>query len=122
MKSSPTQADKKPFHLGSALFKASGFIVGILVLLWAVRMNKVGDNSSMCELLGVILLIVSACTLKRNDVSPFDFVIGAASGLATLLMAQSLQNGSMFELGGGVVLVLVTVFFFKHLSKGSKAK
>ena len=46
-----------------------------------------------------------------------DFAVGAASGLFTLLVSVFLDNGSMALLGGGIILIIIAVNYFKSIGK-----
>lgn len=96
--------------------KSAGVIAGIVMLFIAVNTDKHGGNSSMQELVGVILLIASAATLSRRNASFVDILIGAGSGILSFFLSKLLDNGSMLELGGFVVLIIVAVSFFRKLS------
>lgn len=97
--------------------KNAAVIAGIVLFVVAISTDRSGGNSSGYELIGVVLLIASAATLTRRDASLLEILIGAGSGVVSLCLANLLDNGSLLELGGAVVLIIAAVSFFKKLSK-----
>ena len=97
--------------------KSAAVIAGIVLFIVAINIDGSGGNSSMHELIGVILLVASAATLTRRGASFFEILIGAGSGGLSFYLANYLDNGSMLQLGGAVVLIIVAVSFFKKLAK-----
>lgn len=97
--------------------KSAAVIAGIVLFVMAINIDQSGGNSSMHELIGVILLIASAATQMRRGTSFIEIIIGAGSGVLAFQMAKYLDNGSMLQLGGAVVLIIVAISFFKRLGK-----
>lgn len=97
--------------------KSAAVISGIVLFIIAINIDRSGGNSLMHELIGVILLIASAATLTRRGASFLEILIGAGCGGLSFYLANYLDNGSMLQLGGAVVLIIVTVSFFKKLAK-----
>lgn len=97
--------------------KSAAVIAGIVLFIVAINIDRSGGNSSMHELIGVILLIASAATLTRRGASFLEILIGAGSGGLSCYLANYLDNGSMLQLGGAVVLIIVAISFFKKLAK-----
>lgn len=97
--------------------KSAAVIIGIALFIIAINIDKNGGNAAMHELIGVILLIASATTLTKRSASFLEILIGAGSGGLSLYLSNYLENGSMLELGGAVVLIIVAVSFFKKLTK-----
>ena len=97
--------------------KSAAVIAGIILFIVAINIDKSGGNSAMHELIGVILLIASAATLPKRGASYIEILIGAGSGALSFYLAKHLENGSMLQLGGAVVLIIVAVSFFKKLAK-----
>lgn len=95
------------------IFRNIAVWIGIIIVIVALVMDWTGENSSMIELIGYIVLIVSACTLGKRKAPMIDFGIGALSGVITIGLSFLMDNGSMGELCGGIVLVIVVVNFFK---------
>lgn len=94
--------------------------VGIVAVIIAIIVDKTGGNALMIELIGYIVLIASACSLAKRGASMIDFGVGAASGILTIGLSFMLDNGSMGELGGGVILIIIAITFFKGV--GNKKK
>ncbi|MBE6940405.1 MAG: zinc ribbon domain-containing protein [Ruminococcaceae bacterium] len=97
--------------------KSAAVIAGIVLFIVAINIDGRGGNSSMHELIGVILLVASAATLTRRGASFLEILIGAGSGGLSFYLANHLNNGSMLQLGGAVVLIIVAISFFKKLAK-----
>ena len=102
--------------------KSLAIIGGLILYIMAINTYNKGGNGSGLELFGAILLIASAATLVRRNASMIEYVIGALSGVLSIYMARFLDNGSMLELTGGVVLIIVAVNFFRGMSNKSKQK
>ena len=97
--------------------KSAAVIAGIILFIVAINIDRNGGNSAMHELIGVILLVASAATLTRRGASFQEILIGASSGGLSFYLAKYLNNGSMLQLGGAVVSIIVAVSFFKKLAK-----
>ena len=98
------------------LQKNIGVIIGAVVMLISVWMDLTGANSSMMEIITIIILIASASTLKRRAAEYMDYGIAAVSGLLLVAFSFLLVNGSVFELSGAIVLILTAINFFRNLS------
>lgn len=97
--------------------KSAVIIAGVILFIVAIDIDQSGGNSSMHELIGVILLIASAATLTSRNASYTEILIGAGSGGLSFYFASQLDNGAMLQLGGAIVLVIVVISFFKKLAK-----
>lgn len=95
--------------------KNIGVWCGLIALIVAVIVDISGGNSSMIELVGCILLIFSASILEKRDAYFLEFGIGAISGVITIGLSFLLDNGSMLELCGGIILIVVAVNFFRSI-------
>lgn len=95
--------------------------VGIVAIIIAVIVDKSGGNASLIELVGYVVLIASACSLAKRGASLIDFAVGAVSGVLTIGLSFLLDNGSMGELGGGIILIIIAVTFLRvSVVKSSK--
>ncbi len=95
--------------------KNIGAWCGLIALIVAVIVDISGGNSSMIELVGCILLIFSASILEKRGAYFLEFGIGAISGVITIGLSFLLDNGSMLELCGGIILIVVAVNFFRSI-------
>jgi hypothetical protein len=95
-------------------------ICGVILLIIAIFIDHAGGNSSAVELVGITLLIISACTLKKRNTDNIDFLTNATAGILAITLSPLLDNGSAFELGGGVVLIIVAVNFFRRIGEDRK--
>ncbi len=109
-----SERDKK--RIIGLLQKNIGVIIGAVVMLISVWMDLTGANSSMMEIITIIILIASASTLKRRATEYMDYGIAAVSGLLLVAFSFLLDNGSVFELSGAIVLILTAINFFRNLS------
>lgn len=108
-----SERDKK--RIIGLLQKNIGVIIGAVVMLISVWMDLTGANSSMMEIITIIILIASASTLKRRAAEYMDYGIAAVSGLLLVTFSFLLDNGSVFELSGAIVLILTAINFFRNL-------
>ncbi len=93
-----------------------GVFAGIFFLIWAINVNRAYENSSMHELIGVILLIASAAILLRRGAHLYEYVITGFGGGLSIFFGEFLRNGSLLRLGGFMVLIITAVNFFRRFS------
>lgn len=98
------------------VLKNLGVAAGIITAILAVWMDFTRKNSSMMELLSVIIIIASAGTLKKRNAEYLDYGLAAIGGLVLIVLSFMLGNGAVFELGGAIALIVVAVNFFKRKS------
>jgi len=105
------------------IVKNAGVWFGLIALLIAIVVDMLGDRSGgvseLIQLIGLIVLIISTCILGRKNAGYIDFGIGALSGILTIILSFLLDNGSMLQLSGGVILIIVAVLFFRRLRKNN---
>ena len=94
--------------------------VGAILMIASVFIDRTGGGSSFLELISYIVLIASAASLFKRGASVIDYAVGAASGLLMILLSFLLFNGSMGQLCGGIVLIIVAVNYFKSLNHSKK--
>lgn len=94
--------------------------VGAILMIASVFIDRTGGDSSFLELISYIVLIASAASLFKRGASVIDYAVGAASGLLMTLLSFLLFNGSMGQLCGGIVLIIVAVNYFKSLNHSKK--
>ena len=94
--------------------------VGMLLFFVAIVVDHSNGNASLMEIAAYIILIASASSLFKRGAIFLDYAVGAGSGLLTILMSFFLSNGSMAELCGAIVLIIVAVNYFKSLGKSKK--
>ena len=99
------------------LIKNIGVGLGFLVFIVAIIVSATGGNSTFIELISYIMLIISACTIKRRNGDAIDFIICGTSGILTIVLSFLLKNGSMAQLCGGVVLVIAIINYVTGLNK-----
>ena len=91
--------------------------VGIMLMVAAVIVDHSGGDSSLMEMIAFICLIASAVLLIKRKASFIDYVISAVSGLLMIPLAFLFDDGSVANLTGTAVLIIVAVNYFKSLSK-----
>lgn len=89
--------------------------VGLILLLIAIRVDKNGGNASMLELVSCIVLIASSASLIKRNAILLDYGVAAGSGLLALGASFLFDNGSLVQLSGGIVLIIVAINYVKSL-------
>lgn len=95
---------------------------GIVLYVMAINTYNNHGNGSMLELIGAILLIVSASLLYKRSASLIEYLIGAGSGALSVYMSRFLDNGSLLLLAGWLVVIIVVVNFFIYAAHGFKKR
>ena len=91
-----------------------GTVCGVIVICIALIMDMLHLESSLVELVGAIVLIVSACNLKKRQADKLGYLLSVGSGLVTIALSYLYDNGSAVMLGGIVTTVVSAVSFFKQ--------
>ena len=91
-----------------------GTVCGVIVIGIALIMDMLHLETSLVELVGVIVLIVSACHLKKRQADQLGYLLSVGSGLVAIALSYLYDNGSMVMLGGIVTIVVSAVSFFKQ--------
>ena len=99
------------------IMKNLGTVCGVIVISIALIMNILHLETSMVELVGVIVLIVSACNLKRRQADNFGYLLSAGSGLVAIALSYLYDNGSMIMLGGVVTIVISVISFLRNKNR-----
>lgn len=92
-------------------------IIGIILLIISVIVDKSGGNASGFELLGCVLLIVSAVILFKRQCYLSDFGMAFFSAAASICLSFLLDNGSLLILCGIILFIIVTIANIAHLCK-----
>lgn len=87
--------------------------IGLILTIVAVMIDQAGENSSLVELTGYIVLIASANNLAKRQAEAIDFGICALSGMLVITSSFLLDNGSAGQLCGVIILGVVVFNFFK---------
>ncbi|MGN1155931.1 MAG: zinc ribbon domain-containing protein [Agathobacter sp.] len=95
------------------LMKNLGVACGTTVLVFALLMDILNQNSSMLELIGVIVLIVSASNLKKRKADNIEYALVAGSGFVSIALSLLFDNGSMLLFGGVITIVISVISFIK---------
>ena len=95
------------------LMKNLGVAGGILALFIALIMDVLRLNASMIELVGVIVLLVSASSLKKRDAEKIDYALVVGSGFISITLSFWFDNGSMLMLGGVITIIVSVVSFLR---------
>lgn len=94
--------------------------IGVALMIVAIIVDRSGGNASLMELVSYVVLIASASSLFKRGACVVDYLVGIASGALMLLLSFLLSNGSMGQLCGGIVLIIVGVNYFKSLGQLKK--
>lgn len=92
-------------------------MIGIILLIISVIVDKSRGNASGFELLGCILLIVSAAILFKRQCYLSDFGMAFLSAAASICLSFLLDNGSLLILCGIILFIIVTIAYIAHLCK-----
>ena len=88
----------------------------------SIVIDTTDGNPALIELVAVIIIIASSTSLVKRSAGLLDFGIGILSGLIMIGLSFLLSNGSLIQLGGGIVLIIVAINFTKSLSRKYKNK
>ena len=88
--------------------------IGIALIVASIVIEQAGENSSMAQLIGCIVLLVSTFSFVKLQASFIDFIIGLIGCLLTMGLSSFLQNGSLVMLCSGIALILVTINFLRR--------
>lgn len=109
---------RKIKHFLSITARNVGIWCAIAIMIIAIMMDQNRENASLMEVIGSILLIASVSTLEKRKALAVEYGIGILSGVTTLWLSKFLKNGSLFNLTGGIVIIIVIVNFFRQLASG----
>lgn len=95
-----------------------GVSLGLAIVIATIITGFFNDSvSSLLQLVATLILIISACALCRKTVCALDFVFTAIGGGIAIALSFILHNGSVLQLGCGIMLILVVIMYFKSLGK-----
>lgn len=94
--------------------------MGVVLIFIASIVDRYGGNTSLIEITAYLILIFSACSLVKRGSSVIDYELGAGSGILTIVFSFFLYNGSLAEICGAVVLIIVAINYFISLFKSPK--
>lgn len=116
-KKSLTKANGTASDILTMIIYNVGVFAGIIFLFSAIITDRAGKNSSMQELIGEILLIVSASILLKRQAFLYEYFITAFGGGLSVFLSRFLKNGSMLSIGGYIVLIITVVNFYRRIMK-----
>lgn len=91
--------------------------IGLVLMFVAVIIDRSGGNASLMELIAYIILIASASSLVKRGAIVVDYIVCAAGGGMAIALSFLLDNNSMGQLCGAIVLIIVAVNYFKSINK-----
>lgn len=91
--------------------------IGLVLMFVAVIIDRSGGNASLMELIAYIILIASASSLVKRGAIVVDYIVCAAGGGMAIALSFLLDNNSMGQLCGAIVLIIVGVNYFKSINK-----
>lgn len=102
------------------LLKNIPVIIGIVIMIIAIIIDKAGENSAIWELIAYIVLIVSASTLDSRNARIIEYGIAELSGVLVLVLSSFLYNDSGGILCGGLILIIASIKLFRIKSKNRR--
>ncbi|MBE5781378.1 MAG: zinc ribbon domain-containing protein [Clostridiales bacterium] len=106
------QAELAISKIFSAILRNAGFIIGLIVNIHALNIDRSGGNASMAVLAGLGILYFSGFSLFRENVRYSDILFGLISGCICLSLSNSFYNGSMHTLAGYGLFGMCSISFF----------
>lgn len=91
--------------------------IGLVLMFVAVIIDRSGGNASLMELIAYIVLIASASSLVKRGAIMVDYIVCASGGGMAIALSFLLDNNSMGQLCGAIVLIIVAVNYFKSINK-----
>ena len=91
--------------------------IGLVLMFVAVIIDRSGGNASLMELIAYIILIASASSLVKRGAIMVDYIVCAAGGGMAIALSFLLDNNSMGQLCGAIVLIIVAVNYFRSINK-----
>ena len=88
-------------------------LIGILTMIFAIIIEKCGGNAALVEMISYIVIICGAALLHRKKAEIKEYGLTALIGIAVILLSFLFENGSVGELAGAIVLIIVVVNFFR---------
>lgn len=86
-------------------------IASIIVFIVALGVDKSGGNSVGYEMLGGLLMFISAILLALKNVRYINFIISLLGGFILFKLAGQFENGVFLQLTGGVDIIFVVICF-----------
>jgi hypothetical protein len=115
MKKAKTNQSHK--RMGRIIITNLGALASVATIIGAIVKDRQGDNVSLMELIAALLLIITASTLTKRGATLVDCIITACACVLSIVLASQLDNGSIQELAGGIAMIIVTVQYFRTLSR-----
>mgnify|MGYP003279878015 FL=1 len=91
--------------------------IGLVLMFVAVIIDRSGGNASLMELIAYIILIASASSLVKRGAIVVDYIVCATGGGTAIALSFLLDNNSMGQLCGAIVLIIVAVNYFRSINK-----
>ena len=113
---------KKVKHTCDLVVRNIAVLAALIMIIVSIVIDTTDGNPALIELVAVIIIIASSTSLVKRSVGLLDFGIGILSGLIMIGLSFLLSNGSLIQLGGGIVLIIVAINFTKSLSRKYKNK
>ena len=92
----------------------------VILMVAAIIVEKNDGNSSMLELAGMAVIIASAVSLGRRNVTYVEFGITAVGILLVFLTGYFVENNSAMELGGGLAIIIEFINFARMAGRNRR--
>lgn len=95
-------------------------VIGIAFVLAGVIVDSSGGNSILFEIIGYIIFLLSAVTLKNRNCQISDYLIGIFSGIASIGASLFIFYTEWGFLSGIAIIFAVIVNYIQKMSNNAK--
>ena len=99
--------------------RTAGVYIGAALMFAAAMQELAGENGSMMELVGMVVLLVSASIAGLGKLGAKGAIACFASSVYSFVLGGWLDssggNGSLYTLGGGVIVLISVAALFKMM-------
>lgn len=99
------------------IMRTAGVYIGSALMFTAAMIDLSGENSSLMEFGGMLVLLISACIAGFGGMGAAGTIVCFASGVYSFVLGSWYSscggNGSLYRLGGGLIIVVSVLSLFK---------
>lgn len=111
-------------RVGQFVAKTAGIYVGMAIMAGGALQELGGENGSLFELVGMLVLLVSTGIAVFGKLGATGCILGFAGGFFSFGLGNVLEsqgaNGSLYQLGGGLIMILSVIGSIKLMALQSK--
>ena len=104
--------------------KTAGIYVGMAIMIGGAFQELGGENGSLFEFVGMLVLLVSTGVAVLGRLGATGCILGFAGGFFSFGLGNVLEsqgsNGSLYQLGGGLIMILSVIGSIKLMAFHSK--